>query len=308
MIYLFYGKDTFRLKRRVDEMIVDWRNQYGNDGIIKLDGKMVDFFDLKSEVFSCSMFSSKKFIIISNISSNSKAKESIVENAELFANSENLILFIEDDLKSGKSDAFFAFAKKRGAMEDFSYLEGADFENWVIIEAGKSGVSIKNGAIKELLRDSKGDLWKVENEIKKLSNYVLADKRKEITLADIDKLVDRFDDGNIFAITDAVGARNRKLTLFLLDNYFKNGGVALIIFATIATHIKNLMIVKESPDSSPVELSMNPFVKMKCSGQANNFTFQELKRIFEVVLELDKKIKLGQIGQEESLDVFVLSL
>lgn len=308
MIYLFHGKDTFRLKRKVDKMIDDWIEKYGNGGIVKLDGKTIDFFDLKSEVFSCSIFSSKKFIIIQNGSNNIKLKEGILENAELFANSENLILFIEEELKSGKSDAFAAFIKKRGAVEEFSYLEGKEFEDWVVSETGKNGVSIKNGAIKELVRDSRGDLWKIENEIKKLANYVLAEGRKEITLADIDKLVDKFEDGNIFAITDAVGSRNKKLVLFLIDNYFKNGGVALILFATIATHIKNLMIVKESPSFSPAELGMNPFVKMKCSSQANNFALEELKKIFNIILDLDKKIKVGQIGQEEALDVFVLSL
>ncbi|MDD4409400.1 MAG: DNA polymerase III subunit delta [Candidatus Pacebacteria bacterium] len=308
MLYLFYGKDTFRLKRKLNEMIEDWKMKYGENGIVSLNANSIDPFDLRSEVFSVSMFSSKKFIIINSLSGNSKLKDYVVENGDLFANSENLILFIEEELKSGKSDAFSAFIKKKGHVEEFTFLEGKDLEQWIVVEAENCSVGIKNGVITELAKIFKKDLFGLENEIKKLSNYVLAEKRTEITLADVDKLVEKSEDGNIFAITDAVGARNKRLSFFLIDSYLKDNGVLLVLFATIATHVKNLMIVKESPNLSPGELGMNPYVRMKCLGQAKNFEFDELKELFDLLVELDRKMKVGQVGQEEAIELFVLSL
>lgn len=308
MLYLFYGKDTFRIKEKVKELCIDWKEKYGDSGIVRLNAANMDYQSLRSEVFSISMFSPKRFIIIQDVSSNQKIKEMIVGDGDRFSSSENLILFIEQDLKSGKSDTFSAFIKKKGYVEDFPLLEGKELEEWVISEAAKSGVTIKNGAIVELLKGSKGDLFGLKNELLKLSNYVIAEKRNEITIADIDKLVEKNEEGNIFSITDTIGSRNKRNALILIDNYLKDGGVLLVLFATIATHMKNLIAVKNSPAASPSELGMNPFVKMKCTNQAKNFTVEELEALFDMVIDLDMKMKTGRIGQQEAIEVFVLSL
>jgi len=308
MIYLFFGKDTFRLKRKIKEWAEEWEKENGKAGFIRLEGKNIDFTDLKSEVFSYSMFSTKKFIVIENVSENAKLKDSIIELSDSFVKSENIILFSECDSKILKSDIFFKFATKNGTVEQFDVLEDDELVDWINSEAENMGVKIKLTAARELAKYSKGDLWQVENELQKLSNYVLFEERSEITLADINKLVDKVEDGNIFAITDAVGARNKKTALVLIYNYLKNGGIALVLFATIATHIKNLLIIKESPSSSAGELGMAPFVKMKCTSQAAKFEFEELKKLFDLLVELDRKMKVGQVGQEEAVEMFILSL
>jgi len=308
MIYLFFGKDTYRLKRKEKEWIAEWEKKNGREGFIRLEGKNIDFLDLKSEVSSYSMFSTKKFIIISNVSENLKLKNSIIETGDYFVDSENIILFVEHDFKPLKSDAFLTFVKKKGTVEQFDILEGNSLENWIDAETEAMSVKIKKPAVQELAKYSKGDLWQLTNELQKLSNYVLAEERQEITLSDIDKLVDKAEDSNIFAITDAIGTRNKKSALILIDTYLKNGGIALVLFATIATHIKNLLIVKESPMSSAGELGMAPFVKMKCISQSAKFEFDELKKLFNFLAELDRKIKIGQVGQEEAVEMFILAL
>jgi DNA polymerase-3 subunit delta len=308
MLYLFYGKDTFRIKERVGELCRDWGEKNGKDGIIRLNAANMDCQSLRSEVFSISMFSPKKFIIIQDVSSNQKIKEMILEEGDRFSSSENLILFVEQELKSGKSDAFSAFIKKKGYVEEFPFLEGRELEEWIVSETTKSGISIKKGAIAELLKGFKGDLFGLKNELSKLSNYVIAENRGEITIADIDKLVEKNEEGNIFSITDAIGSRNRRNVLILIDNYIKDGGVPLVLFATIATHVKNLMAVKASPSASPTDLGINPFVKMKCTSQAKNFTNEELETLFDMVIDLDRKMKIGQVGQQEAIEVLVLSL
>lgn len=307
MIYLFFGKDTFRLKRKVKEWIEEWKKKNGQEGLVRLNGKDIDFAVLKSEVLSYSMFSAKKFIIVENAWENTKLKELIVEDSSL-ASSENIILFVEYDFKPGKNDALFNYASKNGKTEQFDILEGKDLIKWIVTEAEKMKVEIKNPIAEELAKYSKGNLWQINQELQKLSNYVMAEKRKEILSSDIDKLVDKAEDANIFAITDAIGARNKKTALLMIDNYLKNNGIVLVLFATIATHLKNLLIVKESPSASASELGMAPFVKMKCASQAKNFEFEELKKIFDFLVELDRKMKVGQIAQEQAVEMLVLSL
>ena len=308
MLYLFYGKDKFRIRARVKEVIEEWKEKYGENGIINIEGSSIDYFDLRSQVFSGSIFSLKKLIIINNISSNIKTKEAILKDEEVFSTTDNLILFIEDDIKPGKTDSFILFLKKKAGVEVFDFLKDDNLRQWINNEASKQEIRVKEGVVNLLINVSKGDLFKLHNDLKKLFNYVIAENRTEVTLADADKLIDKNEEGNVFAITDAIGMRNKRMFLILIDNYLKSGGVILILFATITTHIKNLISVKEFPMASPDDLGMKPFVKMKCSGQAKNFDLTELKQIFESLIELDRKMKVGEIGQEEAIEMLIFLL
>lgn len=308
MLYLFYGKDKFRIRARVKEVIEEWKEKYGENGIINIEGTSIDYFDLRSQVFSGSIFSLKKLIIINNISSNIKAKEAILKDEEIFSTTDNLILFIEDDIKFGKTDSFFLFLKKKAYIEIFDFLKDDDLRQWINNEASKQEIRVKEGVSNLLINVSRGDLFKLHNDLKKLFHYVNAENRTEVTLADTDKLIDKNEEGNVFAITDAIGMRNKRMLLILINSYLKSGGVILILFATITTHIKNLISVKEFPMASPDDLGMKPFVKMKCSGQAKNFDLTELKQIFESLIELDRKMKVGEIGQEEAIEMLIFLL
>ncbi|MFA7082824.1 MAG: hypothetical protein WC135_09445, partial [Bacteroidales bacterium] len=245
---------------------------------------------------------------INNISSNIKTKEAILKDEEVFSTTDNLILFIEDDIKPGKTDSFILFLKKKAGVEVFDFLKDDNLRQWINNEASKQEIRVKEGVVNLLINVSKGDLFKLHNDLKKLFNYVIAENRTEVTLADADKLIDKNEEGNVFAITDAIGMRNKRMFLILIDNYLKSGGVILILFATITTHIKNLISVKEFPMASPDDLGMKPFVKMKCSGQAKNFDLTELKQIFESLIELDRKMKVGEIGQEEAIEMLIFLL
>jgi len=79
---------------------------------------------------------------------------------------------------------------------------------------------------------------------------------------------------NMFSLTDALGARDKKKLWLLFQEAIKNGSPEEI-HGILFWQIKNLALVKNS-STNP---SMNPFVYKKTSGYAQKFTDQEIKKM-----------------------------
>ena len=54
--------------------------------------------------------------------------------------------------------------------------------------------------------------------------------------------------------------------------------------------------------------ALHPFVFKKTQSQASNFSFEELKKIYQKLLEIDLDIKTGRINARTALELFVTKL
>ena len=121
MIILLYGKDTYRSKNRLNELKKEYKLK-NESGINErfLDGKNLNFEDLKNEVLGLSFFNEKKLILIENAFSNKTLKEKIKEKGKEFLNSENIIIFYEKD-KVLKGDILYSFIRKKALIEEYDF-------------------------------------------------------------------------------------------------------------------------------------------------------------------------------------------
>ncbi len=81
-------------------------------------------------------------------------------------------------------------------------------------------------------------------------------------------------DFNMFSLTDALGARDKKNLWLLFQDALKNGSPEEI-HGILFWQIKNLALVKTS-QTNP---GMNPFVYKKTSGYAAKFTLEEIQKM-----------------------------
>ena len=79
---------------------------------------------------------------------------------------------------------------------------------------------------------------------------------------------------NMFSLTDALGARDKK-NLWLLFRQAIQKGSPEEIHGILFWQVKNLALVKTS-ETNP---GMNPFVYQKTSGYAQKFTLEEIQKI-----------------------------
>jgi DNA polymerase-3 subunit delta len=292
MIILLHGKDTYRTRAKAEELIDTYiKKNKSKFGLTRLNSKS-SFEELEKEMFLVSMFKEKKLIIFSDFFSNAKLKESVLNNIKKFKESENILLLVED-VDILKKEKFHKYFDK---VQKFDLLSGAKLREWINNKVIEFGVQIDNEAVEIIVDFVGGDLWRMENELLKLANY-----SKKISSQNILDMVKSKNEINIFETLDAIAVKNKKKAIVLLRKHMEKGDSPIFILAMIASQIRNIISVKNGEFIK----QMNPFVYRKSSSQARNFTMEELKNIYNRIVELDFEIKVGKIDPNISLDILI---
>ena len=119
---------------------------------------------------------------------------------------------------------------------------------------------------------------------------------------------------NVFAFTDAIGARRRLDALIIFHRLLRDGETAEKIFWTLLWHIKSLATIhalrSAGEDAATIarKAKMHPFVVKKGLAQAANFSLAELSHIYEQLSDLDLQIKQSRGDSVLGLERIVLAL
>lgn len=151
------------------------------------------------------------------------------------------------------------------------------------------------------------DLWRLSNEIKKLANYVLAENRQEIADGDLKKIVVPDLELNIFDTIDAIAQKDKKRAINLFKEHLREGAEVPYLFSMVAWQMRNIIIAKTA-NGSFTETGVNPYVLRKTIYQSKNFSLDDLKRIYQKIIDLDAALKVGKILPEAALDLLVLEI
>jgi DNA polymerase-3 subunit delta len=112
-------------------------------------------------------------------------------------------------------------------------------------------------------------------------------------------------DLNIFEMVDALGQKDKSKTLKLFNQHLKQGDDEQYLFSMFVYQIRNLIRVK-APQIG--RLDMHPFVIEKSRKQARNFSFEDLKKIYQKLFEIDLSVKTGKINIKSALETFIVEL
>ena len=117
--------------------------------------------------------------------------------------------------------------------------------------------------------------------------------------------------GIIFDLTDAIGNRDSKKALGLINDFILQKQPEQYLIIMIYKHIRNLYAIKVAQRegrASANDLGMNPYVYKKAIPQANKFKENELKNILMKIIELDEKSKIGEMKIRIGMDTLVALL
>ncbi len=307
MIIFLHGQDTYRSRKKLKELIEHYKKIHKTGLSLKyIDIKKLSFKDLEDELKQTSIFKEKKLLILTNVFSNTDFKKSFAKKGKKFIDSENTVLFYEPD-KIDKRDALLKFLNKYAKSQEFELLSGLKLKNWI-----KKEFEVRDGKINDLVLEKfisfvDNNPWQIINEIEKLVNFK---NGEQVELKDIKLLIRPKVESDIFKTIDAIASKDKKRALKLLKNHLKKGDNPLYLLSMINYQFRNLLIIKDliEKNLSPFSAGLHPFVVRKSSALANKFTFSELKKIYQILFEVDLNIKTGKIDPEAALDLFITEI
>jgi len=311
MIIFIYGQDTYRSRRKLNEIIEHYKKIHKSGLNLKyFNLSEKGFEDFKDEFQSISMFAEKKLIIVEEAFTDQNFKENFLKNSKKFVSSKDIILFYETK-ETPRSDSLFKFLKKYVKSQEFKLLEGESLKNWVKREIENYKLKINPIALEKLIDYVGNDLWQMANEIKKLVSYK---KNKKIGVKDIELLVNPKIEPEIFKTIDAIASKNKKQALELIHKHLEKGDNPLYLLSMINFQFRNLLTIRDlieknkSPYTLLEEVKLHPYVIKKSYSQAQKFKIEELKKIYQKIFQVDLAIKTGKVEPEAALDIFIAEI
>lgn len=315
MIFFFYGRDTYRSKKKLNEVIEkygDARKDEANLKIFDFKGTMGvarSFFrDFEDAVCHAPLFRSRKLVILKNTFLDKEFQEKFLKSSDFFLGLEDTILFYEERSIDKKAGKLFEFLKTRARSQEFAPLKGQKLKEWVKKEFAIHQTEIEAGALDELACNNNDDLWRLSNEIKKIACYKNGEK---ITKKDIEILINSNAESNIFKTVEAIAERDKKTALRLLHKHLEKGDAPSYLLSMVVYQFRNLLIVKrllETRKSRPAilkESGLHPYVFNRICSRAQCFTLRELKEIYQKIFQVELSVVTGKMDPVIALDLLV---
>jgi DNA polymerase-3 subunit delta len=290
-----------------------------------VSGTTTNLKEISEKINTGSLFVKKRMVIIEDIFENKSDKllgelEAFLKNHSESKNTdeENIIIFYDHDLNGKNSKLkkeakkLFTYLLKQKYVQEFKALIGSQLTDFIKQEVTKLERKINNSASNLLITKTNSDLWRIASELHKLA--MMLNPNEEITEQLItDNVTGVFDD-DIFALTDAISARNSKKTLNLLERQYLAGVSEDYVLAMLIRQFKILLQIKSAMEANlsatimASELKLHPYVIKKGLTQVSAFSLTDLKDKLNKLIAIDFANKTGQSETKTELALFLIKL
>lgn len=327
MIIFLYGADTFRSRRKLQELKNKFLKEIDdNSGSLEIvDGAGATLKEIGEKINTGSLFVKKRMIVVENIFKNKKDKIGSELTAylqkiekEKSGETDNILIFWDEEISATprglKADLkkLFVYLSKQKYTQEFIALTSGQILSFIKQEANSYQKDISAQAASLLINLTGGDLWLIASEIKKL---VFRDEaEKIISIDNIKEMVAGLYSEDIFALTDALSAKNKAEAIRLLEEQYAAGVGDEYIIAMLIRQFKILLQLRSALDNnlSPSEITgkikLHPYVIKKGLTQARNFKAEDLKNYLNTLIRLDFYNKNGLSNIKSELTMLIAKL
>ncbi len=343
MVIFLFGPDTYRSRQRLSDIKQEFIRRKDKKGlnisVVQATDLTVD--ELRKAVLSSSLFSEKRLIIIEELLSgdirnrNSKEFESLLQEITKILKKTrrqaglpgrqagNILVFWGQEIKEKEltppQHRLYQLLKKEKYSEEFKLLKPAELKKWIKKQVSQEGVQIEDPAINLLIDIYGNNLWFIKNELDKLIAWQFEPQTKQkkpliIRLDDIKNIILPKTEQNIWRLVDALGQKNKIQALKVLSDQFKNEADVSKIISLLAHQYRTILRIKSYLKINQVsnhyqlakKLSLHPYVCQKGLAQGENYTLEELKKIYQQLLEIDLLRKSRPVNPEALLDLLIV--
>ena len=217
-------------------------------------------------------------------------------------------LFVENEVdKRGK---LYKAVKEKGRIAEMGRQDEKTLLYWIAGNVKKEERQIKESTARYLISLVGTDMENLEKEMEKLFSYTLG--KSEITIQDIDDICTSQVTNQIFAMVEAVAAKQQKKALDYYYDLLALKEPPMRILYLLSRQFKLLMEVRDLAgkgfDKSQIAktVGLHPFVVGKYMQQCRDFSETELRSILEDAADTEEMVKTGRLNDMMSVELFIV--
>ena len=312
-VYFLYGEESFfhtEFIRRMTGLMVTPENQEFN--LEKFEAKSSSPSDWIGAAKTFSFFGGDKLVIVRGLEEatlSENEQKALLEHV-LDPDPEACLVFTA--LKADRKRKLFkTLTALKGAIQCSAPKEAQLFP-WLKKRAKSEGYTLNMAGAKVLMDRIGPRPGILASELEKVIVY--AGESKEIGAAEAAESVGESKLENVFAMTDALNAKNAGKALALLHNQMDHGEEPIKILGTIIWQLRMIWAVKHyqskkiPPQQIAKEAGGHPFVVEKALKYSANFSRDQLRDCFKNFFLADRELKASGKNPEGVLETLMLKL
>ncbi len=312
-VYLLSGKENFYIDKAREKIFS--KLKVPRQDVFTIDYKeKMPLSEVVNAIDTSPLFSSLNVVLVRNATFfSAEGKTDSLENCLKDMLPSSYVIFVVES--ADKRRKLYKAVAKIGAMLEAEPLRAWQIGDWLDEKLKSIGKTMNGQARKffservEILPEI--SLWYLENELNKVADYVSG---KEITAADLQRIMTEPPELSNFAIIDAINAKQTEKAIHILRNQLRDVYKAPLIIGLLVRHVRQLMLAKfhlkrgmtSKELVRPLEVA-SPFIAQKIGDAARSYTPKILEETFLELSDLDFDIKFGRAGVE-AIERIVLKL
>lgn len=314
-LYLIYGIEDYIIDEAIKKIITD--NNIIDDNIIKYNLDEVNVSLALEEASTVSMFDSKKLVICEGCTfltgENKKEINHDIDSLTKYINNPFTDVFLVFVVRKEKLDdrkKIVKELKKNSTVIEAQKKENYNLNNYIIDYVNKNGYNMSKNACIKLIERAGSNLSNLISECDKI--FLYKDDEKNITEEDIENLVFKNIEDNIFELTNAVMNKDKKKIINIYKDLILMGEEEIKLIVMLANQFRMILQVKLMVKNGYKERDMTTIIKehpyrVKLAMQSN-FKINELENYLIKLEELDYSIKSGKLDKSFGFEMFLLNI
>jgi DNA polymerase-3 subunit delta len=312
-IYLFFGEEDFLIDEGVQAI-----TEHALDAGMKsfnldvMDGSKVDAKDVVAHATSFPMMGPRRVVVVTEFEKlvgAESAKEIVSAYINRPLESTCLVLVsLNPDFRRKP----FTDLKKKATLVECKPLYDQHVPGWVADRIKRQGKEVNAEACRLIHAYVGNSLRSLQNEIDKLFIYV--GDRKQITAEDVATVVGASKGYTIFELQNAVGRRDAKEAVKILERMLTLGQSPQMIIVMLTRFFNQLwklsdLKLKRTPDAEIArQIGVPPYYVKQYIDFRSNFTIEQIEQNFKSLLEADTVLKTTMRDVHLVLDILIISL
>lgn len=279
MLKIFTGPNSWLIKRALAEFETEEITRYQGSDLTA--GELADILGAQS------LFSTKRTVIIDELSANKAGWERLGELTDQLASDPDLTLILIENKPDGRSK-LIKLAKQAGWLENYPLPKDAhQATTYLETEARQLQLQLQPGVARMIVDRVGLDSWAGHMALEKLATVSAT-----ISADVVEKYIAPSLEVNVFKVVDELFVGRALAVAELVDEMDRTSANAYQFFGLISGQISNLLMIKVLGKTvATTELKLHPFVAGKLANVANRLRLPTIKQMVTILAETDLQLK-----------------